>query len=184
MNERPENPIETRFESGGSLAPPRWIGRAVRFGLGVWLLSAFYSVVRYGWSALVSTTRPSDWTWWAFMAVAFWLLPYVVNIGFTRNWKRAPQLVLGAALALAIVADLAFWGTWWAPPLGALVWTWLAYFSGHLGGSFLVSALIATPGCEMRAFPHLRARIIGRETRAHHCPGFIDSVDRWEGRRR
>jgi hypothetical protein len=137
-------------------------------------------LIRYGWDVLVDATPPSTWEWWAFMALGFWLLPYVVNIGFTRSWRRKPQIVLAIALALGVVVDLVLYGTWWAPPLGALVWVWLVYFSAHLGGSFLVSALIATPGCEMRSLTHLWTRLTGRDTQEHYCPGFIDSIDRWE----
>lgn len=183
MTERPADPLETHFESKGSLAPPRWKGRLVRLLFGAWLLLGLYNLLSEGWGALVDASPPSRWEWWAFMAVGFWLLPYVVNIGFTRSWRRRPQIVLAAALAAAVIADLVFYGTWWAPPLGTLVWTWLVYFSFHLGASFVVSALTATPGCEMRALPHLWTRLTGRDTKEHYCPGFIDTVDRWEAGR-
>jgi hypothetical protein len=140
-------------------------------------------LVRYGWEVLVDLTPPPNWTWWAFMALGLWLLPPVVNIGFTKNWRRKPQIALAAGLGLAVIADLLAYGTWWAPPLGVVVWFWLVYFSAHLGGSFLLSAMIATPGCEMRAIPHLWTRLTGRVTEEHYCPGFIDHVDRWEQER-
>ena len=42
-----------------------------------------------------------------------------------------------------------------------------------------------TPGCEMRALPHLWMLATGRETAEHFCPtGFLDSLDRWEAGRR
>lgn len=180
MSDRPDDPLETHFEDVGSLTPPRWKGRLVRFLFGAWLLLGLSNLLFEGWAALVRTGAPERWEWWAFMAVGFGLLPYVVNIGFSRSWRRKPQIVLGIGLALAIVVDLVVFGTWWAPPLGALVWVWLVYFSAHLGGSFVVSAIIATPGCEMRAFPHLWTRLTGRDTKEHYGPGFIDTVDRWE----
>ncbi len=183
MTERPADPLHTQFESTGSLEPPRWKGRVVRLLIGLWLLSGLYNLLSEGWPALVGTHAPTRWEWWAFAVLGFWLLPYVVNIGFTKSWRRRPQVVLAAAIVVAVVLDTAIYGTWWAPPLGGLVWMWLVYFSAHLGGSFAVSALIATPGCEMRAFPHLWTRLTGRETHEHYCPGFIDNVDRWEARR-
>jgi hypothetical protein len=183
MTDRPSDPLETYFESTGSLPRPGWIGRIVRLALGVWLLSGLYMLVRYGWGVLVDLTPPTNWTWWVFMALGFWLLPPVVNIGFTKSWRRKPQLALAAALAGAVVVDSLVYGTWWGPPLGVLVWFWLVYFSAHLGGSFLLSAVIATPGCEMRAMPHLWTRVTGRATKEHYCPGFIDVIDRWEQER-
>jgi hypothetical protein len=180
MVEPPTNKIETVFEEPGSLRKPGFIGRAVRFAFGAWLLWALYTLLRYGWIILVDTTPPSRIEWWLFIILAFWLTPYVVNIGFTRNWWRAPQVVVVAAAALAIVIDLAVYGTWWAPPVGLFALAWLVYFSAHLGLSFVLSALIATPGCEMRAFPHLWTLTTGHSTKEHYCPGALDRIDRWE----
>ena len=57
------------------------------------------------------------------------------------------------------------------------------YAFGHLSLSFLLSTAIATPGCEMRAIPHLWTLVTGRATKEHYCPGALDSIDRWETRR-
>lgn len=180
MDARPEGKIETHFEETGSLPTPRVVGRIVRLFLGVWLLYALYALLRGGWGVLVDQTAPRYWEWWAFIALAFWVTPYVVNIGFTRNWKRRPQVAVASVAAVAIVLDLAIYGTWWAPPLGAFVWVWLVYFSAHLGFSFVLSTILGTPGCEMRAIPHLWSRITGRDTKEHYCPGPLDNIDRWE----
>ena len=64
------------------------------------------------------------------------------------------------------------------------MWLTVLYVFGHLGLSFLLSAVIATPGCEMRAIPHLWTLLTGRATREHHCPGFLDSLDAWELKRK
>ena len=180
MVERPADRIETVFEEYGSLPKPRLLGRLVRLGLGVWLLSGLFMLITDGWRGLVDTTPPAHWTMWAFIGLAFLVTPYVINIGFTRNWKRRPQIAIALTGVLLIGLDLALYGTWWAPPLGAFVWAWLAYFAAHLGFSFVLSALIGTPGCEMRSIPHLWTLITGRETKEHYCPGIIDTVDRWE----
>ena len=179
MTTRPKDKLATHFAAPGSLPRPALLGRAVRFALGTWLLVAFYSLV-VGGVGLLETEPPAHWTFWVFTAFALWVTPAVVNIGFAKNWRRKPQLFLLAGAALAIVADLAFYGSWWGPPLGLLVWTWLLYFCAHLGVSFVLAAFIATPGCEMRALPHLWMLITGRATQEHYCPGFLDSLDRWE----
>lgn len=183
MNARPENKIETHFEEPGSLPRPRIVGRLVRLLLGLWLLWALYTVLAVGWEVLVDTTPPSRPDWWLFIAIAFWITPAIVNIGFAKNWKRRPQWVILLLVGLAIAVDLAVYSSWWAPPLGAFVWLWLIYFSAHLGFSFVLSAIISTPGCEMRSIPHLWTLITGRPTREHYCPSFIDRVDRWEVKR-
>lgn len=180
VTERPVDKLETSFEPPGSLAPPGWIGRSVRLLVGLWLLLALYSLAGFGWEVFVVAGPPSGWTWWAFIAIAFWITPPVVNIGFTRDWSGRPRAVIAAVAGFAIVLDLSFYGTWWAPPLGAFVWLWLVYFSAHLGVSFVLAAVLATPGCEMRAIPHLWTRLTGRSTAEHYCPSFLDRIDRWE----
>ena len=70
------------------------------------------------------------------------------------------------------------------PLFGAALWAWLVYFFAHLGVSFILSAIIATPGCEMRAIPHLFGKISGRAVAEHHCPAsFITGIDAWESKR-
>lgn len=179
MTTRPENKIETFFEEPGSLLRPGIVGRTVRLLLGLVLIWSLYVLLAFGRDILVDRTPPNI-NWWFYMALAFWLTPAVVSIGFTKNWKRKPQIAILTLAAVAVVIDLAFHGTWWAPPLGLFVWLWLIYFSAHLGLSFALAALLATPGCEMRAIPHLWTRLTGRETKEHYCPGFLDGLDRWE----
>jgi hypothetical protein len=128
----------------------------------------------------VSTTPLSDLTFWILLLAAYKWTPYVINIGLRRDWKRRPRHVIAAAILALIVVDLIAYGTWWAPPLGTFLWVWLLYFSAHLGVSFIVSALIATPGCEMRALPHLWTQLSGRQTDEHYCPGVLNNIDKWE----
>ncbi len=182
MAEHESSKIETVFEEQGSLRKPGLVGRAVRFVFGAWLLWALYTLLS-GWSGLVDTTPPGRIDLWLFVVFAFWVTPYVVNIGFTQNWRRAPQVALAVLAAVALVIDLVLYGTWWAPPLGFLIWIWLVYLSAHLGISFVLSALVATPGCEMRAIPHLWSLATGRSTKEHYCPGALDRIDRWEAQR-
>ena len=117
--------------------------------------------------------------------VVLYAFNYVVNIGFSRNWKFYPTLVsvliiggvAGANYLLTATANSLF--------LGALIVAWMGYFYSHLGLSFVLSALIATPGCEMRALPELFGKITNRETKEHYCPSsIISGIDRWESNRR
>lgn len=184
MTGRPENKLETHFEEYASLAKPMIIGRVVRFALGLWLLYLLYQLIVYGPSLLVDQTPPNHWTWWLTAAFGIMVTPYVVNIGFSQSWKHWPRLAVLAIALLLVVTDLGVYGTWWAQPLGVFALVWFIYWSAHLGISFLLSASLATPGCEMRALPHLWMLLTGRETREHYCPGFLDNLDRWERKRR
>lgn len=180
MAARPENKLETQFEEYGTLPEPRAIGRIMRFGFGVWLLSFFYQLIRYGGGIFLDQTPPEHWTMWLAAVLGIMVTPYVVNIGFGRNWKSWPRIVVVSIAASLVIVDLVLYGAWWAPPLGFFALAWFVYWSGHLGVSFFLSAIIATPGCEMRALPHLWTLFGGRKTQEHYCPGFLDNVDRWE----
>ena len=180
---RPENKLETHFEEPGSLPRPRVVGRAVRMFFGVMLLGGLYTMVTDGVSLFSLTVAPSGGSFWLFALIAFYLTPYVVNIGFSRNWRRRPQVFIAVTIGVLIAVDLVIYGAWWAPPLGAFMWVWLVYFSAHLGFSFVLSTFLGTPGCEMRAIPHLWTVLTGNSTKEHYCPGPLDRIDQWEGAR-
>jgi hypothetical protein len=181
---RPADKIETHFEEPGTLRPPGIVGRMIRLLFGVMLLSALLQMLGSGASLFSLAAAPRGWSFWVFVAIAFHVTPYVVNIGFSKNWRRKPQLFVAVVAAALIAVDLAVYGTWWAPPLGTFVWLWLVYFSAHLGVSFMLSTILGTPGCEMRAIPHLWTILSGRSTKEHYCPGPFDQIDKWEGDRK
>ena len=176
---------EARFTKQGTLQPPMILGRIARVLAGVGVLSAFYSEVDVA-IAFVTGTRyldavpPQSPMFWMAVLLAFWVFPYVVNIGFTRSWGRKPQVVVAGVAVVAILAGLALYGNWWAPPLEVLLLVWMIYTFGHLGFCFLMSGVLATPGCEMRAIPHLWTKLTGRATKEHYCPGLLDPIDRFE----
>ncbi len=69
--------------------------------------------------------------------------------------------------------------------LARTIHIWQLYLSTHLGLAFLVSAVIATPGCEMRAFHHFYSLVTGNATKEHLCPvGPLHPIDQWEAARR
>lgn len=119
-----------------------------------------------------------------FALFALSLVPYVVNIGFGVTWGMWPRRIAVIILATTFVIGYLYFGE--------LVndWAWtgvrvfMLYVYTHLGLSFMLSAVIATPGCEMRSIPHLIGLITGRPVNEHHCPGVIGKIDRWESQRR
>ena len=187
----PKDSAQTRFEAPGSIAPPRFVGRIVRLLAGVGLLWAVYPIVVNGlYPRLVSTQSwmsgsppPQAWTFYLLVLFAFYFTPYVVSISFTRDWRRRPQWFVAGGIVIFAALDVAIYGTWWAAPLAVFVQLWLAYFGAHLGLSLILSSVLATPGCEMRAIPQLWALVTGHTTKEHHCPGPLDQLDTWERRR-
>lgn len=182
---------DTTFVESGTLVTPGWIGRLIRLGLGLALMKFFYDLLRFeilmdrGDTGLTSSQAPDQVWFWVLAVWLFWILPFVVNIGFGVSWRRWPQLAVLASAAIAIVVILMSEGTIWSEPLGWVLLVWLLYESLHLGLSFVLSAVLATPGCEMRALPHLWTLLTGKKKSEHFCPsGFFDSLDRWEAGRR
>lgn len=171
---------ETIYQQPGSLPRPGVIGRAVRLAFGVACLYLVISIIRVGPVRIADQFPNISWLWgWAI--AAFYVFSYVINIGFTRSWGRKPQIVLIGVAAAVSVASMLLNGEPFATPLGWFVVVWLLYVYGHLALSFVLAAVLATPGCEMRAPPHLWAIIKRRETREHHCPaGPLHSIDAWE----
>ena len=171
----------TRFVQPGTLAKPRVVGRTVRMLLG---LACCYGAFQY--AVVPHVFLGQDFPHVAVFlwpAVALWLLPPVVNLGFGRSWKNQPRMVVLLACAGAILVDLVLYGQVWGPPLGVVVYAVTVYTFAHLGLSFILATVLATPGCEMRAIPDLLGRLTGRTAQEHHCPGFIQPLDDWEAER-
>lgn len=165
------------------LPKPGILGRVGRLLVGLFALSFVAEVLPESLFFVNIAPSISSFNYLFGAAIAFWLLPDVVNIGFNIRWgRRSQQLFLWLA-AMAIVADLIFFGALWAPPLGWLVLIMSVFTLVYLGGSHVLAALIGTPGCEMRAIPHLLAKLRGESVEAVVCPGHWDWVDSMEAER-
>lgn len=168
-----------RFAAPGSLERPGLTGRLVRLVMGALLAMVVWQLFAH---ADVSDLRnPGVWFWIVF---ALLLVPYVVNIGFGVTWGAWPRVVsivlLVASAAVGYLSD----GSVLGQPLWVTTLVFMVYVYTHLGLSFLLSAVLGTPGCEMRALPHLFSIMRGTAADEHYCPGFIENVDRWERERR
>lgn len=179
---RPADPLEAHFETPGSLRRPGPVGRAVRLGFGAAILWMVLPAVPNFPNAL-RVGAPSGHDWLVSVLLIAWLIPYVVNIGWRVNWKRLPRYAALGLLVAAAGIGYPIWGHWWNPAFGVTWWTLNLYTFGHLGLSFVLAAVLATPGCEMRSVPDLLARLRGRRAREHYCPGWMDPLDRWEAAR-
>ena len=169
-----------RYDEQGTLAPPGPIGRVIRLIFGLACGYALYELIAHG-SGLITRQDLNDHAWWPMILIALYVFPDVLNIGFGIKWNRETIYgILLMTMGSAAIAAWAFWGSPLGPPLGLAIYVWLFYTFAHLGFAFLLAALIATPGCEMRSIPHAWSLISGKQTREHYCPGFITPLDRWE----
>ncbi len=166
------------FDREGTLLPPGPLGRLLRLALGV-LIAKFI----IDWLTIIDSSdflNPFIILWIAF---SISLVPYVVNIGFGFNSGAKPRYVLMGFWVVAAIAGFVIEGVLRSEILWAVIEITQIYIYGHLGISFLLSAILSTPGCEMRAISHLLGKISGKGSQEHYCPGFIDKVDRWERNR-
>ena len=157
----------------------------VRLAFGLADLYYVYALwtVRGALVASDGSIRPLVWNGLLF---GVFLVSYVVNIGFSRSWKNWPAVGSAVLLVTAAGVNYLWSGTLEGQVSATVAQLWLLYVFGHLGLAFIVSALISTPGCEMRAFHHLYSLATGRPTKEHYCPvGPLHPIDQWEtGRRR
>ncbi len=171
---------DLNLQEQGSLIPPGLVGRFVRCALGV--LSIYYVVglwnVRSDLIADDGTIQPLVWNG---IIPALFLISYVVNIGFSRDWKKWPALVSLIILLGAFGVGYQQTGALQSPQLASAIWALELYLFTHLGVCFLLAALLGTPGCEMRAIHHAFSIVTNRPTAEHHCPvGPLSAIDRWE----
>jgi hypothetical protein len=164
------------------LQPPQLVGRLVRLITGLLCGLVVLLVFKDLWSMLA--THPVvklDTSLWLAIAIALYAIPDVINVGFSKTWQPL-YIRSGAAvlLLLAAAAALILTGSAIGLPLTLAVYAFLLYTFTHLGISFLMAALLATPGCEMRAIPQLWGMITGKAVKVHYCPGFLTPLDRWE----
>ena len=174
---------DLKLEECGTLPKPGPIGRLVRLGFGIACLQ--YSTGLWEVRAdLLSESgfRPLIWNG---ILPGLFLISYVINIGFSRAWGKRPAIV--STIIFLIIAAYGYFtsGDLESLYLARGIWVWELYLFSHLGGSFLIAALISTPGCEMRAFHNLFTRMTGIPTKEHFCPvGPLHHIDHWESSRK
>ena len=175
---------DLKLDQPGSLPRPGPVGRLVRLAFGVmcaWYVQGLLDVS----SQLMDSSGHVRPVVWNGIIVGLFLISYVINIGYSRSWKKWPAFV-SAALFL-IVAGFGYItsASFQTELLARTLWVWEIYLFTHLGVSFLISAVIATPGCEMRALHDLYTRITGTPTKEHYCPvGPLHPIDQWEAGRK
>lgn len=174
---------DLKLDEPGTLLRPGPVGRLVRLVFGGLCLYYVYGLATVSGSVVNSdgSIRPLLWNG---IIPGVLLVSYVVNIGFSRAWKKWPAIVSVMALGFFAIAGYLMSGTIETPLLARVIWSWELYVFGHLGTAFLIAAIIGTPGCEMRAFHDLYSRFTGVPTKEHYCPvGPLHPIDQWEARR-
>ena len=174
---------DLKLDEPGSLPKPGPVGRVVRLLFGLlclWYVSELMDAA----GSLTASNGHILLSVWNGILPGLFLISYVINIGFSRSWGKMPAIVSASVLAVAALASYLSLGTVETNLFARVTWIWELYLFGHLGLSFVLAAVIGTPGCEMRALHDLYSRITGNPTKEHYCPvGPLHPIDQWEARR-
>ena len=175
---------DLKLDEPGALPKPGPIGRIARIAFGllcVWYVASLFAL----WGNLIADDGHIRSVVWNGIIPGLFLISYIVNIGFSRAWGKRPAIVSAAAIAAMAGIGFVLHGRIETEILAQIIWVWEVYAFGHLSLAFLVSGLIGTPGCEMRAFHDLYSRVSGMPTKEHFCPiGPLHPIDQWEARRK
>jgi len=173
---------DLKLDEPGSLPRPGPIGRLVRLGFGAVCLWFVYGLLQLN-ANLFGADGHINTVVWNGILIGLLLVSYVINIGYSREWKKWPAFVSAGALVAIAGFGFVTTGTAESAFLARSIWTWELYVFGHLGLAFVLAAVIGTPGCEMRAFHDLYSRATGTPTKEHYCPiGPLTPIDQWEAR--
>ena len=175
---------DLKLDEPGMLPRPGPVGSMARLSLGVLCLWYVYGLILIA-SEVMSPAGNVRAIIWNGILPGLFLVSYVVNIGFSRAWKKWPAIVSAIVFGVIAAAGYSISGSGETVVLARLVWSWELYVFAHLGLAFLLAAVIGTPGCEMRAFHDLYSKVTGVPTKEHFCPiGPLQPIDRWEDGRR
>jgi hypothetical protein len=175
------NTVKDSFQARGSIEPPRILGRIVRLVLGVICLDLVRQIVD-DIPGMIERRWPVNPIAICSIFLGLYLLRPVVNLGFTLKNNYWAQIFVITVTLILIMVEWLTGGPIFGKAFTAFLMFWMTYVFGHLGLSFVLSAIIKTPGCEMRAIPHLWTILTGKKSSEHHCPGFIRNIDEWEKR--
>ena len=122
----------------------------MRLGFGVLCAGYVFGLVETSADPMLVGGRIRPFIWNG-VIIGIFLISYVIDIGFSRDWKKWPAVV-----SVVIFLGIAGWGylstgTVETVILAHVIRYWELYLFSHLGLAFLTAAAIATPGCEMRA---------------------------------
>jgi hypothetical protein len=174
---------DLKLDDPGSLPRPGPIGRIVRMAFGVLCLWYVTNLIQTGFSLLDSDGHIKSIIWNGVL-IGLFLISYVINIGFSKAWKKWPALVSAGILLLIAGFGFLTQGSIETKLLARVIWVWETYLFSHLGLAFVISSIIGSAGCEMRAFHELYSRFTGVPTKEHYCPiGPLHSIDQWENER-
>ena len=156
--------LESSLSAPGEpqLASPGPLGRILRLTMGLAMLAFLHALIT-GWRADMWAGRfpLDDLGFYGLVFFALRFSSYVFNIMIGAAWGQRTLAVLLLGAASAGATGYVLEGAFPSVALGVYIWVWFALFCVLLGPAHLLAAALATPGCEMRSYAHLRTRLQG-----------------------
>lgn len=160
------------------LPSPGLLGRSMRLALGLAMLAFLYPLLTVWRTDMWAGRLPlDDAAFYVLAGLALWVTSYVFNIMIRAQFGQRTLAVVLLGAASAGAAGYALEGAFPNIAFGAYLWVWFGLLCGLLGPAHLLAAALGTPGCEMRSYAHLRARLRGGDVGEVVCPGGIDRFD-------
>ena len=128
---------------------------------------------------IFATDFPSEPGIWFGILLSVYFFSDSINAGFGRKWGWKPSLTVVGLMILAAVVNFIVSGSFWGLSLGILFWGIVTWATGLFGISFIIAAIIKTPGCEAGAIRQLMGRDVGDT-----CSLGIHRLDSWEAKRK
>ncbi|WP_138380617.1 hypothetical protein [Luteithermobacter gelatinilyticus] len=175
---------DLKLEESGALKKPGPVGRGVRLVFGLLCLYYVYGLIT-AWGHILTPAGAIIPLIWNGILPGLFLVSYVINIGFSRAWKKWPAIASVVIMLGVAGTGYILTGSIETSLLAHTVHAWEVYVFSHLGLAFMFAAMLGTPGCEMRAFHHLFSLITRIPTKEHHCPvGPLTPIDKWEAQQK
>ena len=122
---------DLKLDAPGTLTPPGLVGRLVRLLFGALCIWYAIGLVAVQASPLDQQGHLRELIWNGILPGLF-LVSYIINIGFSRSWKKWPAIAsAGVILALAAIGMLRT-GSAETVLLARTMWVWLFYLSTRL----------------------------------------------------
>lgn len=173
---------DLKLDEPGSLPRPGPLGRVVRLAFGTLCLWYVIRLMQMAGNLLDGDGHIRTIVWNGII-IGLFLVSYVINIGFSKAWKKWPAVISAGVFLIIAAFGYITRGSIETRLLAQVIWGWELYVFSHLGLAFIISGVIGSAGCEMRAFHHLYSQFTGVPMKEHYCPiGPLHSIDQWEAR--
>jgi hypothetical protein len=114
---------DLKLDDPGTLARPGPLGKAVRLAFGVLSLWYVYGLWRIT-GDLIDNEGHIRQLIWNGVIVGLFLVSYIINIGFTKDWKKWPAIISFAVFLVIGVLGYFAQGTFENLLLASAIWAW------------------------------------------------------------